>query len=54
MGTVKTDTVCDIFSNPPVFVIKFGAGAAGAGATSCYGSGSGSTKKVRFLAAPQH
>jgi hypothetical protein len=29
---VKTDTVCDIFSNPHVFAIKFGAGAVGAGA----------------------
>jgi hypothetical protein len=28
MGKVKTVTVCDIFSNPPVIIIKFGAGAA--------------------------
>jgi hypothetical protein len=29
---VKTVTVCDIFRNPHVFAIKFGAGAVGAGA----------------------
>jgi hypothetical protein len=48
---VKTVTVCDIFSNPPMFVFKFEAGAA-----SRYGSFS--TKKMRLLAArataPQH
>jgi hypothetical protein len=41
MGKVKTVTVCDVFSNLSVFVIKFGAGAA-----SRYGSGS--TKMMRL------
>jgi hypothetical protein len=51
MVTVKTVTVCDIFSNPPVFVIMFGAGAVGVGAASRYNSGSGSTETMQLLAA---
>jgi hypothetical protein len=51
MGTVKTVAVFDIFSNPPVFVIQFGAGARAASRYG-FGSGSGSTKKMRLLAAP--
>jgi hypothetical protein len=47
IATLKTVTVCDSFSNPPVFVIKFAAGEA-----SCYGSGSGTTKKMQLLGAP--
>jgi hypothetical protein len=49
MGKVKTVSVYDIFSNPPVFIIKFGAGAIGAGAASLYGSSS--TKMMPLLAA---
>jgi hypothetical protein len=43
MGTVKTVTVCDFFSSPLVFVIKFGAGAA----ASRYGSGSAAKPRLR-------
>jgi hypothetical protein len=41
--------ICDIFNIPPLVNIKFGAGAIGAGARS----GSGVTKMMWFLAAPQ-
>jgi hypothetical protein len=42
MGKVRK--FCDIFNNPPMLNMKFGAGAVGAGAASRYGSGS--DKKV--------
>jgi hypothetical protein len=56
MGKIKTVTVCDIFSAPPVFIIKFGAGAGadGARAASCYGSGSAKMMQLLAAPAPQH
>jgi hypothetical protein len=42
----KTIKVCDIFNNPPVFNIKFGAGAVGARSASPYGSGSATLLKI--------
>jgi hypothetical protein len=46
MGKVKTVTVCDICDiNPPVSVIKLGAGAIGA--ASRYGSGSTKIMRLR-------
>jgi hypothetical protein len=41
----KNVIVCDIFINPPVFNLNFGDGAAS-------NFGSGSTKMMRLLAAP--
>jgi hypothetical protein len=49
MGKIKTVTVCDNLSNPPVFIIKFGAGAA-----SRYGSGSTKMMRLHAALAPQH
>jgi uncharacterized protein (DUF736 family) len=47
---VKIVPVWDIFSNKPVFVIKFGSEAVGAAAESRYGFGS--TKMMLLFAAP--
>jgi hypothetical protein len=44
----ETVTFCDIFYNPPMFNIRFGAGAIRAEAASRYGS----IKMMRLLAAP--
>jgi hypothetical protein len=46
----------DIFINPPMFNLKFVAGAVGTGAASRFGSGFGSSKTMLLLAAlaPQH
>jgi hypothetical protein len=43
-------TFCDIFNNPPMMNMKFGAGAVGAGtgAASRYGSGSSSDQMMRL------
>jgi hypothetical protein len=46
MGKVKTAIVWAIFINPPVFNLRFGAGA---GAASRYGSGSAKLFSILFL-----
>jgi hypothetical protein len=57
MGKAKTFTVCDIFINPSVFDIKFGAEAVGAGAVMRYGSETLVSSKntiLRNLIKPHH